>query len=596
MILCLVLCFGIVGNSLAAEKEDRWEKAPLLPSDHQEGPANSNKRAVKTKDGSKSAQFEQGVFGILVSEFRATNKEQKAKADEIQGTIVRTLNARFTELGIQSAKVKSIPSRVSHALHSHQDAMKIGREYKASMVIWGDITMVGVIPNITISDRGYQLSTIIKPETTLLKDGLTFISLSESREIRLPALTQEPTAIVCFATALSYYFENKFEKALVFFKAALPDNPGGYIDSAPIFLYMANAMYLRGEYDQAITFYTKSLELNPLCAMSFNNRGSVYAMQNRREQALADYNEALKIDSRLALALSNRGVYYFEGREYSKALADFNNAIAADPKYAGAHVNRGRVFQAIGEHEKAIEDFARAIEIDPKDPASFVDRGIYYISEKKYDLAISDLNKAVELNPKELHALYNRALSYQNINQSDKALSDYDSVIEIAPEVPFAYINRGIIYQEVKRKPELAISDFTRAIEIYDRHQMINSDAALAYYNRGNCYSAQGNYDKAISDYTKALGIQPNMAEAYHNRGIAYKEKGNYREAELDYSKATEIKPDLAEAYFAWGEVLRLQQKHEQAIAKYREAIKLNPIYGVGAFAPSRYYPELRNW
>jgi hypothetical protein len=42
------------------------------------------------------------------------------------------------------------------------------------------------------------------------------------------------------------------------------------------------------------------------------------------------------------------------------------------------------------------------------------------------------------------------------------------------------------------------------------------------------------------------------------------------------------------------GEVSRLQEKHEQAIANYREAIKLNSTYAIGAFAPSRYYPELQ--
>jgi hypothetical protein len=171
---------------------------------------------ISTPQKTKLETFKEGVFGILVSAFKVTTKEQKAKVVEIQGTIVSTLNARFAELGIQLAQARAIPTNLTSELKSHQDAEKIGKKYGAAMVIWGDITLAGVIPNITILDPIRDSCTIVKPETTLLKDALTHISLAESKKIRLPALTEEPTTIVCFATAFKYYTEKNFDKALKF--------------------------------------------------------------------------------------------------------------------------------------------------------------------------------------------------------------------------------------------------------------------------------------------------------------------------------------------------------------------------------------------
>lgn len=61
---------------------------------------------------------------------------------------------------------------------------------------------------------------------------------------------------------------------------------------------------------------------------------------------------------------------------------------------------------------------------------------------------------------------------------------------------------------------DLAISDYTKALEIDPRY-------ADAYYNRGNAYAKKGLYDQAISEFTKALEINPRHADAYYNRGIA---------------------------------------------------------------------------
>jgi len=72
---------------------------------------------------------------------------------------------------------------------------------------------------------------------------------------------------------------------------------------------------------------------------------------------------------------------------------------------------------------------------------------------------------------------------------------------------------------------------------------------ARAYYNRGNAWFMEGDFDRAISEYTNAIELNPRFADAYYNRGNAYRIKGQYDKAISDFAKAIELDPRNAEAY-----------------------------------------------
>jgi tetratricopeptide (TPR) repeat protein len=52
----------------------------------------------------------------------------------------------------------------------------------------------------------------------------------------------------------------------------------------------------------------------------------------------------------------------------------------------------------------------------------------------------------------------------------------------------------------------------------------------------------------------------------------------------------------LTEILFSLGETYRLLKKDAEAKSAYHKAIELSPRYKMGAFSPSRYYPEFRDW
>ena len=71
-----------------------------------------------------------------------------------------------------------------------------------------------------------------------------------------------------------------------------------------------------------------------------------------------------------------------------------------------------------------------------------------------------------------------------------------------------------------------------------------NKECAETYYNCGLAHSKKDELELAIADYTKAINLKPDYADAYYNRGVAYRIKGDYKLAITDYTKAIEIEPN----------------------------------------------------
>ena len=71
--------------------------------------------------------------------------------------------------------------------------------------------------------------------------------------------------------------------------------------SDPVAYYNRGVTYKsKGQYDQAISDFTKALEIIPRFAEAYNNRGNAYAMKGQYDQAISDFTKALEINPRFA--------------------------------------------------------------------------------------------------------------------------------------------------------------------------------------------------------------------------------------------------------------------------------------------------------
>ena len=85
-----------------------------------------------------------------------------------------------------------------------------------------------------------------------------------------------------------------------------------------------------GDVDLAISFYIKTLLLNPDYAKAHNNLGTAYAQKGERQKAEEEYLRAVRIDPNYTIALKNLAVMYLERKDYEKFYEYWKRATGLD--------------------------------------------------------------------------------------------------------------------------------------------------------------------------------------------------------------------------------------------------------------------------
>ena len=75
---------------------------------------------------------------------------------------------------------------------------------------------------------------------------------------------------------------------------------------------------------------------------------------------------------------------------------------------------------------------------------------------------------------------------------------------------------------------------------------------AVSYYDRGTAYAEEGKSELAIADFTQAIQLNPDYANAYYSRGRVYDEQGDNEQAIVDYNEVVRLDPN-DDIYFRRG-------------------------------------------
>ena len=116
----------------------------------------------------------------------------------------------------------------------------------------------------------------------------------------------------------------------------------------------------RGEYKEAIEFFTKAIELAPKSAPTYRRRGAAHASLDNYDQAIQDFTKAIELRPDFPIAYHQRGLVYVKLGKHGRAIQDFTRAIELDSNYANAYLNRGLAYLHLEKLDKAKSDLTTA--------------------------------------------------------------------------------------------------------------------------------------------------------------------------------------------------------------------------------------------
>lgn len=177
-------------------------------------------------------------------------------------------------------------------------------------------------------------------------------------------------------------------------------------------------------FDPAIQAYSQVIELEPLKAISYYDRGNAYfgsaslgGDTTDYDTAIADYDKAITLDPNFAMAYNNRcWTRVIVARQLEKAVSDCDAALRIKPHNIYALENRGFAYLKLGRFHDAMRSFDAALEIEPEFPTSLYGRGM--AETKSGDCAAAEADmigaSAIEIDIAAYLARYEIKLDHPN--------------------------------------------------------------------------------------------------------------------------------------------------------------------------------------
>ena len=309
------------------------------------------------------------------------------------------------------------------------------------------------------------------------------------------------------------------------------------------------------DYEMAIAYYTRAIELSSQTAEAYVNRGAAYESMGNLDLALQDFNTALALEPK-SEAYNNRANVYFRKRDYQRAIQDYSKALELERGNVGAFIYRGHAFKNMELYDHAIQDYSEALVLDPGNADAYTSIGSIHSLRGDHNNAIRSYDQALKLDSCDPYTYLSRGTALNAKGDLDSAEKDFGKTLKLDPESAYAYVARGLVF--IKK------GEFGRALQDLNQALQLNPEYAFAQAVRGSLYLENGDLDRAIQDLDKSLALDPENINAYNDRGVAYERKGYSQRAMQDYDHALGIRPNQV-AYANRGIALLRQSQWDNA-------------------------------
>ena len=170
--------------------------------------------------------------------------------------------------------------------------------------------------------------------------------------------------------------------------------------------HQAELFYNQGNFKNAISYYTKAINLRPDQAPLYNNRANSFAKTGQKDSAIADYTKALSLTDRMAEVWLARCLAYRQFGDMENCMKDLYAIEQAYPGFIKPEMKS----DLDNEYKKYNFDLlTKTIRENPTRAELYVQRAKVFMDYRMGKEALYDLKKACELEPnnEEYRGYYN---------------------------------------------------------------------------------------------------------------------------------------------------------------------------------------------
>jgi stress-induced-phosphoprotein 1 len=232
-----------------------------------------------------------------------------------------------------------------------------------------------------------------------------------------------------------------------------------------------NDAFKAKNYTDAITWYTKAIDVDPNCeaaAALYSNRAASYAGMGNHAEAVKDGDQCIRVKPAWLKGHYRKGASLEALNRLDDSLKAFEDALRTEPHNEEVQdkVNslRARIRErnektkpaacktpeeakvignslfSQGKYEQAQQFYSRAIELSVKANTTDEEKASFYANRAAcrqqihdYKGVIDDANAALAVVPNHVKALLRRAIAYEGLEKWQLALDDFNAVNRLSP-------------------------------------------------------------------------------------------------------------------------------------------------------------------
>ena len=170
--------------------------------------------------------------------------------------------------------------------------------------------------------------------------------------------------------------------------------------------FLLGTSYLQlKQFDRAIEYLNRSIEINPNLPNSYNNRGIVFSELKKFEKAIIDYDKVISLNPKFLEAHLNKAISLKNIKKFNEAKECFKNCIKIDSSNPKVYLNLGNLLKEMKNLDGAKDAYEKAINLKNDYAEPYEGRGdiLQELSKinkdnNQFELSIKDYEKAINLN------------------------------------------------------------------------------------------------------------------------------------------------------------------------------------------------------
>ncbi|MEN6373066.1 MAG: tetratricopeptide repeat protein [Armatimonadota bacterium] len=327
--------------------------------------------------------------------------------------------------------------------------------------------------------------------------------------------------------------------------------------------------YQDGDYDKAIDFYIRALEMDVKNQEALEGLGQAYAAQCNWSRAAAVFEQLVEVDKKCASSHYLLGHTLGALGEHDRALEELYLAESLGYCLGDLHSAIGYALHMKGDIENAIESYQIALDLDPDDTITMFNYGKALIAQRSFVAARHVLEHALNIDPEDAQTWIALGEVYEDLDELDLAFHAYQRALDLDPESPETKC--------LSAHASLMLGHYEEAEHDYMQVVEQHPDDSEAWAGLGEVLIAQERYHEAVTACRKALDGDPPSIYGLPGYINACEHTGDFNEARRAVNESIRKDRNNSDLWYLLAGIEASADKPEQALLAYQRATKLNP-------------------